>query len=100
MWLPTWMAVLVLLYSARKRDQLPTTREHLQPLLPSQPPAAAFLAFSQHRQGLEVDDSFSFCRSPIAQVLVPRDDIEVADKEVFCRDDGLESKSAPSTDST
>jgi hypothetical protein len=69
-WLPTWLAVGVLLYSARKRDQLPASEEMMEPLLlPARPPAEAFMAFSRHRQGLGVDDSFSFCRSPITYVV-------------------------------
>lgn len=98
MWLPTWTAVLVLLYSARKRDQLPMRAEHLQPLLPSQPPAEAFLAFSQHRQGFEIDDSISFCRSPIVHVLAHRDSVEIADEETLSADSGPALRSAPSTD--
>lgn len=89
-WLPTWLAVGVLLYSARKRDPqlLPSlvlggAGEVLhEPLLfPSaRPPAEAFMAFSRHRRqaagGDEsgVDDSFTFCRSPITRVAVAQPD--------------------------
>lgn len=63
-WVPTWLAVGVLLYSARKRDAV-TDDSMEEPLLPARrPPAEAFLAFSRHRQGIETDDSFFFCRSP------------------------------------
>lgn len=87
-WLPTWLTVGFLLYSARKRDQAPASEEYHQPLLlPARPPAEAFLAFSQHRQGLDVDDSFSFCRSPITRVLAhPDDEGEAADEEAAAAD--------------
>ena len=70
MWCPTWIAVILLLYSARKRDSLVTTASLLtnvsgdaaniaglqQPLL-LRPPAEAFLAFSYHRNiGGDDDD--------------------------------------------
>jgi len=88
-WLPTWLAVGFLLYSARKRDQLPSSEEIEQPLLlPARPPAEAFLAFSQHRQGLDIDDSFSFCRSPITHVVAHPDDLEVADEETLSAGSG------------
>lgn len=81
-WLPTWLATGVLLYSARKRDQLPASEEMQEPLLlPARPPAEAFMAFSRHRQGLGVDDSFSFCRSPITHVVAHPDDWGVEDEE-------------------
>lgn len=74
-WTPTWLAVGFLLYSARKRDSM--SDELQQPLLlPARPPAEAFLAFSQHRQLLDVDDSFSFCRSPITRIAATHDDLE------------------------
>jgi hypothetical protein len=77
-WAPTWLAVGFLLYSARKRDSI--SDELQQPLLlPARPPAEAFLAFSQHRQLLDVDDSFSFCRSPITRVAATNDDLEDGD---------------------
>lgn len=84
-WAPTWLAVGVLLYSARKRDALPNPQQELQqPLLRPRPPAEAFLAFSQHRHGLDVDDSFSFCRSPIIHVVTHHpDDMEAADAETL-----------------
>ncbi len=74
-WTPTWLAVGFLLYSARKRDTM--ADELQQPLLlPARPPAEAFLAFSQHRQLLDVDDSFSFCRSPITRIPSHPEDVE------------------------
>eukprot|EP00934_Nitzschia_sp_Nitz4_P002691 Nitzschia sp. Nitz4//scaffold289_size23394//15018//16307//NITZ4_008479-RA/size23394-augustus-gene-0.1-mRNA-1//1//CDS//3329545828//2681//frame0 len=84
LWIPTALTVPVLLYSVRKRDVLPPP-DLQQPLLP--PPAEAFLAFSQHRQGL--DDSFSFCRSPITHVVLPppeeadNDDVESHDHDTL-----------------
>jgi hypothetical protein len=91
MWCPTWLTVGMLLYSARKRDQLSegaTLAELQQPLLPARararPPAEAFLAFSRHRQGEEIDDSF--CFSPVLHVFAPRDDVAVADEETLSTD--------------
>ena len=77
-WLPSWLAVGVLLYSARKRDPSPASEGELQEplLLPARPPAEAFMAFSRHRQGLGVEDSFSFCRSPIMQIVPHPGDFE------------------------
>ena len=63
-WLPSWMSVGFLLYSARKRDS-PTNDQLSEPLLPTRrPPTEAFMAFSLHRNGIEPDDSFSLIRSP------------------------------------
>lgn len=90
-WLPTWLAVGFLLYSARKRDHLRSSEYLQQPLLPARPPAEAFLAFSQHRQGLDIDDSFSFCRSPITHVVAHPDDFEVADEEALSTGSGAAS---------
>jgi hypothetical protein len=93
-WLPTWLAVGVLLYSARKRDQLPASEELQEPLLlPARPPAEAFMAFSRHRQGLGVDDSFSFCRSPITHVVAHPDDWFVADEETLSTGSGAAANS-------
>lgn len=85
-WLPTTAVLIMLLYSARKRDQVASSEELRQPLLPPRPPMEAFLAFSQHRQGLNVEDSFSFCRSPITHVLAPGDSEDVGDVETHSVD--------------
>lgn len=83
-WCPTWLSVSMLLYSARKRDQS-TGGELQQPLLrPARPPAEAFLAFSMHRNGEEVDDSFCL-NSPIMQIDIVRDE-EVGDAETLSVD--------------
>jgi len=79
-WTPTCLAVIFLLYSARKRDL--SQDEMQQPLLlPPRPPAEAFLAFSQHRQQLDIDDSFSFCRSPITRLPMPPEDLDDAETQ-------------------
>jgi hypothetical protein len=96
-WCPTWITVIVLLYSARKRDQPMVASEDLhQPLLAPRPPAEAFLAFSLHRQGAEdLDDSLQFCRSPMPHVYTPTDgDVEVADEETLSTDSGPASPPA------
>lgn len=84
-WLPTWVAVSMLLYSARKRDQVTSSSDLQEPLLRPRPPAEAFLAFSRHRNGEEVDDSFTL-NSPILQVNVSSDEEEVADEETLSID--------------
>jgi len=68
-WFPTWLAVSMLLYSARKRDQTATSPLHEPLLRLARPPAEAFLAFSRHRNGEEVDDSF-ILTSPSARALL------------------------------
>lgn len=83
MWCPTLMAVIVSLYSARKRDQHPQSDELQQPLLA--PPTEAFQAFSMHRNGGDLDDSL--CRSPMFHVFAPREGgLEVADEETLSTD--------------
>jgi hypothetical protein len=80
-WMPTWLAVGFLLYSARKRD---SNAEVLleEPLLPARrPPVEAFMAFSRHRQGLETDDSFSLCRSPVTRMFAMSENATVADDD-------------------
>jgi hypothetical protein len=77
-WCPTWLAVSMLLYSARKRDQA-AGDELQQPL--HRPPAEAFLAFSMHRNGEEIDDSFCL-NSPLMQINIS-DDEEVGDAETL-----------------
>jgi hypothetical protein len=93
MWCPTWMAVIMLLYSARKRDQAVSDFAMQQPLLPARrPPAEAFLAFSQHRHGEDLDDSF-FSPSPMLHIFAPRDEDAVADEETLSTDSDLERPS-------
>lgn len=72
MWVPTIVVISSLLYSVRKREVGGATDEIRQPLLLPRPPDEAFLAFSYHRLGLDVDDSFSFCRSPITHIAAPQ----------------------------
>lgn len=57
-WCPTLVSVSMLLYSARKRDQMTTDPLHEPLLRPARPPAEAFLAFSRHLNGEDVDDPF------------------------------------------
>jgi len=68
-WFPAWLSVSMLLYSARKRDQTATSLLHEPLLRLARPPAEAFLAFSRHRNGEEVDDSFNLL-SPSARALL------------------------------
>jgi hypothetical protein len=84
-WCPTWIAVSMLLYSARKRDHPIVSEDMQQPLLAPRPPAEAFLAFSLHRQGADIEDSF--CQSPLFLVYTPGNgDVEVADEETLSTD--------------
>jgi hypothetical protein len=81
-WVPTWLAVGFLLYSARKRDSTLDTQLE-EPLLPARrPPAEAFMAFSRHRHGMDADDSFSVSRSPVKTISATMtENVVVADDE-------------------
>eukprot|EP00980_Cylindrotheca_fusiformis_P000176 scaffold26_cov117-Cylindrotheca_fusiformis.AAC.17 len=81
-WSPTWLAVSTLLYSARKRDHA-LGGELQQPLL-RRPPAEAFLAFSMHRNGEDLDDSLCL-NSPLMQINIANDE-EVGDAETLSMD--------------
>mmetsp|Transcript_44204 Transcript_44204/g.106507 ORF Transcript_44204/g.106507 Transcript_44204/m.106507 type:complete len:392 (+) Transcript_44204:153-1328(+) len=98
-WCPTLLSVSMLLYSARKRDQT-TTGQLQEPLLrPARPPAEAFLAFSRHLNGEDVDDSF-ILNSPAARALISEvesisDVGEVEDLESQSSSSSEENESAP-----
>jgi hypothetical protein len=93
-WGPTWITVSMLLYSARKRDQFTASSDLIQPLLRPRPPAEAFLAFSRHLNGEEIDDSFCL-NSPILQVNISSDEEEVADEESLSTDSPLRGDATP-----
>jgi hypothetical protein len=82
-WCPTLVAVAMLLYSARKRDQQePCDQAHQRLLYSPIPPAEAFRAFSYHRLAMDFDDSF--CQSPITHVYTEStDSLEVGDEETL-----------------
>lgn len=79
-WCPTLVAVTMLLYSARKRDQ-PEQAQHQRLLYSPIPPSEAFRAFSYHRLAMDFDDSF--CQSPITHVNTAPTDLDVGDEETL-----------------
>ena len=86
-WCPTLVAVTMLLYSARKRDQqqeqpCDNDAAHQRLLYSPIPPAEAFRAFSYHRLAMDFDDSFC-CQSPITHVYTAPTDLEVGDEETL-----------------
>jgi hypothetical protein len=99
MWCPTFVAVAMLLYSARKRDPYLTTNidtQLRQSLLASPvPPAEAFLAFSRHRTMMSYNNNNNnnsdFCGddsmfgSPMPHHVIPTQDLEV-DEETLSSD--------------